>query len=685
MTTKPGRRSAQPSQVTPAPSDAGTALPVAQASVQHSGGRTDKSFEEMTRDELLNYVQRQAEAGVRVTFSGKDVARRVARKVQPRSSRRVVTLSAGSLEDQAHNQIIEGENLQAMVTLFRERGQVDLILTDPPYNTGADFRYNDRWDEDPNDPGLGRLIPEDDLSRHTYWMRFMWPRLAMMRDMLKPSGILAICIDHRELFRLGQMLDELFDYNRIAIINWQKRYAPRSDQSHVSVATEYVLVYAKNAELAKTSLLPRTEAANSRYGSPDKDPRLWKPGDAGGPSAKGHKGMVYGVQSPFTGEITYPPPGTCWRSARADMQRWLEEWGTPYTSKSLDDAETRAQIIRVAVDEVPKVKALVVKGSLDQAKARALKILERGVWPRLFFGYDGQGRARLKYYLDEVKKGIVPTTYWADEDFEEPLQLDAVSWGHRESGHSQSGVDELDAIVGRGHGFSTVKPLKLFSKITQLWCPPNGLVLDPFAGSGTTGHAVLSINAQTGSQRRFILIEQGRPDQGDSYARGLTADRLKRVVTGKWRAGPTTPTGGGFSFYALQKQVDAKAVLNMERDEMTDAVIASHFDTGRRGGPGLIRMSHEGFEYLVARNADDEGFYLVWSGAETQPLFTEETYETVVAEAVKAGLKPVYHVYARFNLYQSGDVRFYQIPDRILMDFGLNTSSDSFYNGGEDD
>jgi adenine-specific DNA-methyltransferase len=675
------RKSSRSSADSATASQAGSAAPT----LPRHPTPMDRSFEEMTREELLDYVQRQAEAGVRITFSGKDVARKIGRKVQPRSSRRVAALSIGSPEDQARNQLIEGENLQAMVTMYRDRGQVDLILTDPPYNTGEDFRYNDRWEEDPNDPGIGHLIPEDDLGRHTYWMRFMWPRLAMMKDMLKPSGILAICIDHRELFRLGQMLDELFDYNRIAIINWQKRYAPRSDQKHVSAATEYVLVYAKSPELAKTGLLPRTETANSRYLSPDNDPRRWKPGDAGGPKARTHLSMLYAIESPFTGEPVYPAPGQCWRSERKDMKKWLEEWGSEYIEKDIGDAAKRAELAQVPVNAVPPMKALVLKGSLDQARARALAILERGNWPRLFFGFDGQGRARLKYYLEDVKKGIVPTTYWAADDYDEPLTLDAVSWGHRESGHSQSGIDELDAIVGRGHGFTTVKPLKLFTKIIQLWCPPNGLVMDPFAGSGTTGHAVLALNFETGSNRRFVLIEQGRPERGDSYARALTADRLRRVVTGDWAAGQTTATGGGLSFYALQNKVDAKAVLGMERDEMTDAVIASYFDSSRRGVPGLINMSHEDYQYLVARNTDDEGFYLVWSGPDVQPLFTEEVYEAVVKEALKAQLKPFYHVYARFNLYQSDDVRFYQIPDRILMDFGLNTSTDSFHNEESED
>lgn len=131
--------------------------------------------------------------------------------------------------------LIEGENLQAMVTLYKFKGQVDLIVTDPPYNTGQYFRYNDRWDDDPNDPDLGLLVPDEDGSKKTKWMKFMWPRLQIMKAMLKATGVLAICIDHRELFRLGQALDEIFgEKNRLAIINWQKSAAPRPDNNHVS-------------------------------------------------------------------------------------------------------------------------------------------------------------------------------------------------------------------------------------------------------------------------------------------------------------------------------------------------------------------------------------------------------------------------------------------------------------------
>ena len=215
-------------------------------------------------------------------------------------------------------------------------------------------------------------------------------------------------------------------------------------------------------------------------------------------------------------------------------------------------------------------------------------------------------------------------------------------------------------------------------KILQIWCPPDGTVVDPFAGSGTTGHAVLALNSMTGSNRRFILIEQGRPERGDSYARTLTADRLKRAVTGEWVKGSGTPLGGGFEFRQLTKHIDAPALLQMEREEMVDTVVSSYFDSSRRRGPNLLRCADTSYTYLVAKNSDEEGFYLVWGGPDGNTDFDEEVYEACVAEALRAGLKPRYHVYARYNLFSTSGVHFYQIPDRILADFGLDVRTEAY-------
>lgn len=624
---------------------------------------------ELTKDELIELLEGHGDGGIRIDFLGKDNARKLARRVRPRIVRTIKKYSSGTAADQAMNSLVEGENLQAMATLFKERGQVDFILTDPPYNTGNDWRYNDRWDDDPNDPGLGDLVGPEDGDRHTKWMRFMWPRLQMMRSMLKPAGVLAICIDHRELFHLGQMLDELFgSKNRLAIINWQKSTAPRNDATHVSTATEYVLVYAKDAEEAATGKLPRTESANSRYKDHDGDPRgRWREHDlsARTPSEKAD----YAIQSPFTGTLYYPPGKYAWRYSKSKIKKWLEEWGSPFEEVALADGRGLALLVAGAEPEK------LPKGVTKAAKLR----LEERNWPFIWFGLDGTGGPRVKRYLEDMKKGMVPTTYWADDDMEEPITLGSTSWDFEESGLSQTGIKELGAIVGKDHGFETVKPLKLFSKLIQLWCPADGLTLDPFAGSGTTGHAVLQMNAVAGTRRRFILIEQGRPERGDSYARSLTADRLRRVVSGDWKSGKQSPLGGGYRFCALGKKVDAEALLSMEREELADTIIASHFDGESRRQNSLVSIpTDEGYSFLVAHNSDEEGFFLIWNGADGNTDFTEETYVACAEEAKKAGLAPRYHVYARLYRYQTTNVFFYPIPDRILTDFGLDLRGEPF-------
>ena len=120
------------------------------------------ALEMLDREDLIKMVKTMLQGGVVVNFHGKRIAQEIDRKVRPRQTQVVKRLCVGTPEEQARNMIVEGENLQAMVTLYKERGQVDLIITDPPYNTGQHFRYNDRWDTDPNDPDLGQIVKMED-------------------------------------------------------------------------------------------------------------------------------------------------------------------------------------------------------------------------------------------------------------------------------------------------------------------------------------------------------------------------------------------------------------------------------------------------------------------------------------------------------------------------------------------
>jgi adenine specific DNA methylase Mod len=302
------------------------------------------------------------------------------------------------------NRLIEGDNLKVLATLPTE--SVDLVCTDPPYNTGGNrFRYNDRWKE------------------HAAWVDFMADRLQLMKRVLKPSGVIAICIGKKELFHLGVLMDKIFDEdNQLGIINWQKTYAPKNDVKHIADTTDYVLVYAK-----------------TRLSAQDK------------PAFSMMAGSLWGMDDPCFDE-------------------------------------------------------------------------------------------------NSMKIGDVPMVAFSSSWYNTHFELGCQSWKHEQSGHNQEATRLLDAIMGEGHKVSTPKPLKLIEKIIQLWCPSDGVVLDAFAGSGTTGHAVLELNARVGTKRSFILIEQGNPSTGDSFAQTLTAERLRRVISGKWSSGKQPPLPGSFTF-----------------------------------------------------------------------------------------------------------------------------------------
>lgn len=639
-------------------------------------------FEQLPRSALIRLLQEHeaasrdaGENGIVMNYTGRTAPWQIIRQVKPKLNKIDQKYCVGEELHQAQNEIWDGENLSAMVTLYKHRGQVDLIVTDPPYNTGEDFRYNDKWDKDPNDPDLGELVPKDDGSRHSKWLKFMTPRVWMMREMLKPGGVIAICIDHRELYRLGMLMDEVFsEDNRLAILNWQKSAAARPDNKHVSTSTEYVLVYGKDISRVRTASLTRNEQDNKRYSNLDQDPEgHWREGNL---TAKSYSAKDdYGIQSPFTGEIHYPAGNGAWRHPKRNIKNWVAEWGTGYEERDIGDG--RGAALMVKGRKTTSIAKIV--------KSRARERLDQENWPFVWFGRDGLGRPRVKTYLEKIRKGKVPVTYWADADLISDLstdvELDSTSWDYSESGRSADGVRELTAVVGAGHAFNTVKPLKLFSKIIQLWCHPDGTVLDPFAGSGTTGHAVLELNSKAEANRRFILIEQGNTDKGDHYARTLTAERVKRVVTGDWASGKRAPLPGGFRFIELRRErIDAKAVNALAREEMIDLLLTSYWDKNEKAKSYLRRLPAGSHRHLFAVNSKDEGFFLIWDAPDQKSALNREAFKRIVEEAKSAKLVTRYHIYASLAPYTGTGIEFYKIPDSVLEHIGFSPRSDAYNN-----
>ena len=253
-------------------------------------------------------------------------------------------------------------------------------------------------------------------------------------------------------------------------------------------------------------------------------------------------------------------------------------------------------------------------------------------------------------------------TFWAGRRLSRALRARRRVLAAESPAPARPAVTSSTPIVGRGHGFETVKPLKLFEKIIQLWCPPDGTRPGPVRRSGTTGHAVSSSTTTSGTQRRFILIEQGRPEKGDSYARSLTADRLQRVVSGDWANGKGARSAAASSSATLDEESRRRrAAADGARGDGRHGHRVPLRLRRRRRVRALVRCSDPAYTYLVAKNADDEGFYLVWDGADQNTDFTEDVTKPASRRASKAGLKPRYHVYAR--LQPLPDDRCALLPD----------------------
>lgn len=167
-----------------------------------------------------------------------------------------------------------------------------------------------------------------------------------------------------------------------------------------------------------------------------------------------------------------------------------------------------------------------------------LKLLEEG---RLWFGSDGCGVPRKKTYLSE-KEGKGIWTWWTNT----------------EVGHTQEATQETAQILGKAV-FDYPKPVRLIQRILKLASDPNSIILDSFAGSGTTAHAVLNMNQADGGHRKFILVEMG------NYADSITAERVRRVINGYGDGKSAVPgTGGSFSYYELGAPLFVDGFLNPE-------------------------------------------------------------------------------------------------------------------------
>lgn len=435
------------------------------------------------------------------------------------------------------NMIIHGDNLEALKALLPQyEGRVKCIYIDPPYNTG-----NEKWcyNDNVNDPHIQKWLGEvvgkegEDLTRHDKWLCMMYPRLMLLQKLLADDGAIFISIDDNELYNLKSICDEIFGASSfVSNISWQRTYSTRNDSKGIVNEVEHILVYSKQPGW-NPNKLPRTAEMDAIYKNPDNDSRPWASDNPYAPGAATHQGMVYAIQHPFDGRLLYPSNGRCWTFGQEQMLEYMNAWAN-YELRDLHDEKERAAICGISeVDVRKEVKAIMLADSLDIASKRAQSVLERGSWPRFYFTKGGKGGIRRKTYLENVG-GKLPTNFWP----------------YTEVGHTDEAAKQIKAIFGGEATFDTPKPSRLIEFVLKIASSEDALILDSFAGSGTTAHAVLNMNKADGGHRKFILVEMGE------YADTTTAERVKRVINGYGKdKNAVEGTGGNFSYYELGERL----------------------------------------------------------------------------------------------------------------------------------
>ena len=478
-----------------------------------------------------------------------------------RDSRNVSRVSGEQIRlSNNDNILVHGDNLEALKALLPfYAGQVKCIYIDPPYNTGSAFEHY------------------DDNLEHSTWLNMMYPRLKLLREFLREDGSIWISIDDREGAYLRVICDEIFGrQNFVSNISWQRTYSTRNDAKGIVNEVEHILVYSKREGWQPKKLARRAEM-NSIYKNPDNDPQgPWTSDNPNAPGAKTHQGMVYAIQNPFTGELIYPAMSSCWRYEQETMLSIMNGW-CPYELREIDDAERRAQICGVGVDEVRQgIKAIMLTDTGGRASTRAvtvtenaaisarvdarppepfakskkcaLAVLKKGPWPKFYFTKNGKGGIRRKTYLSAV--GDVPPTNLFE---------------YKDVGHTDEAKKEVLKVFDGQSPFATPKPERLIKRVLEIATDEGDLVLDSFLGSGTTAAVAHKMG------RRWIGIEMG------DHAKTHCAVRMKKVVDGeqggiskavKWQG------GGGFRYYEL-----GEAILNEDGSLTGDIpfdVMAAH-------------------------------------------------------------------------------------------------------------
>ena len=385
-------------------------------------------------------------------------------------------LSAGASD--MGNLLVEGDNLLALKALLpRYGGQVKCIYIDPPYNTGNEgWIYNDAVNAPEMQKWLHHAVGREaeDLSRHDKWLCMMYPRLQLLRQFLRDDGAIFISIDDNEVANLRLIMDEIFgNHNALGTLVWKRRSSSAMRGTPLSIDHEYIIAYSKDVMRVT---LHGLEKGIESYPLQDEKGNYASTDLTVGMGNDVRPGQFYTITNPTTGRVYPANPARVWRFSPETMKQVIE-----------------ADLV---------------------------------IWPDATEGR--MERPRYKTYFDPLSAKPKPVSSWIEastvhnreiKDAQEEYDVAILK-----SGMNEEGGRQLVQILGSKQ-FAYPKPLSLIQAIVKAATRDTDIVLDSFAGSGTTGHAVMQLNREDGGNRRFLLVEME-----PHIARTVTAARLRRVL-----------------------------------------------------------------------------------------------------------------------------------------------------------
>ena len=415
-----------------------------------------------------------------------------------------------SLDD---NLIIHGDNLEALKALLpKYASKVDVIYIDPPYNTGKDdWRYNDSVNSPLMKNWLGSVVNRDDLERHDKWLSMMWPRVTLLRELMALNGVIFVSIDDNEVHNCKSLMDEIFGEGAwIGTIVWKN--ATDNNPTKIAVEHEYIHAFARAPEFLpkewkaplveiKEAMLQKQDEILSSGLSHEEMTDLYRRWYR---SVRGQLGPLQGYDLIDSGGIY-----TASRSVHNPGRRGYD-WDllNPLTGKNVPKPMMGYRFPEGTRDEL-----------LDQ--------------DRIIFSSDPDQLIRLKVYLNDYREKMPGV-----------IEIDGRR-GANELRELSKGRSKLD--------FKNPKTVTLLEWLLSYTASRESIILDSFAGSGTTGHAVLSLNKSDDGARKFILIE------AEDYADSLTAERVRLAAKGVPESkdeGVRSGLGGSFTYCDLGEPMD---------------------------------------------------------------------------------------------------------------------------------